>query len=123
MQTIIQLQDVFTDEPDQVAEVRGCGSVADELEHAGVLHAIHVQRNGPDRDAYHRFRMIEELDGLCVQGEIVGVFVVEEVDRVGVQLQAECLQEQDVVAHHVLVREVELVDNYGVYVVVAEQVV
>lgn len=63
--------------------------------------------------------MVEELDGLRVQGEVVREFVVEEVDRVWVQLQTERLQEQHIVAHHILVRKVKLVDDDRIDVVVA----
>lgn len=114
---------MFANEPDEVAKVRGGGAVADELEHARVLHAVDVQGDGAHGDADHRLGVVEELDGLRVEGKVVRVLVVEEVDGVRVQLQAQRLQEQHVVAHDVLVGEVELVHDYRVDVVVAEQVV
>ena len=49
--------------------------------------------------------------------------VIEEVDRVRVQLQRERLQKGDVVGHHLLVGEVKLVHDDRVDVVVGEQVV
>ena len=48
--------------------------------------------------------MIEELDGLSVQGEVIGVLIVEEVDGVLVQPKGKGLQEGDIIRHH-------LVDN------------
>ena len=44
--------------------------------------------------------MVEELDGLCVQGEVVGVLIVEEVDGVLVQPKGKGLQEGDIICHH-----------------------
>lgn len=67
--------------------------------------------------------MIEELDGLCVEREIVRVLIVEEMDCVRIQLQAERLQEEHIVTHDILVGEIEFVDNYRVDVIIAEQVV
>ena len=55
---------------------------------------------------------------------IVGAYlVVEEVDGVLVESEGEGLEEGDVVGHHLLVREVELVDDDRVHVVVGEQVI
>lgn len=67
--------------------------------------------------------MIEEFNCLRVQGEIVGVFVVEEMNGVHIQFQTECFQEQDIIAHDVLVGEIEFVDNNWIHVIVAQQIV
>lgn len=67
--------------------------------------------------------MVEELDCFGVQREVVRMLVVEEVYRVRVQLQAEGLQEQYVVSHHIFVGEVKLVDDYRVHEVVAKEVI
>lgn len=119
----VQLQDVLANEPHQIAEVRRRRLVAYELQHAAVVHLVHVQRDRAHRDAHHRLRVVEELDRLRVQRKVIGVLVVEEVNGVRVQLQAERLQEQHVVAHDVLVAEVELVHDDRVDVIVAEQIV
>ena len=47
--------------------------------------------------------MIEELDGLSVEGEIPQVFIVEEVDGVLVELEGESLQEGDIVGQHLFI--------------------
>ena len=49
--------------------------------------------------------------------------IVKEVDGMFVQSEGECLEEGDVVGHHLLVGEVELVNDYGVDVIVGEQVI
>ena len=67
--------------------------------------------------------MLEELDGLCVQGEVSEVLVVEEVDSVLVEVKGEGLQEGDVVGKDFLIREVQLEHDDGVDVVVGQQVV
>ncbi len=54
---------------------------------------------------------------------IIGYLVVEEVDGVFVEPEREGLEEGDVVSHDLLVREVELVDDDRVDVVVRQQVV
>lgn len=71
----------------------------------------------------HALSVVEELDCLRVEGEVVGVLVVEEVNGVLVKSEGEGLEEGDVVGHDFLVREVKLVDNDGVDVIVGEQVV
>ena len=49
--------------------------------------------------------------------------IVEEVDRVLVELEGEGFQEGDVVGEHLLVREVQFQHNDGVDVVVREKIV
>ena len=49
--------------------------------------------------------------------------VVEEVHRVVVEFQWQGLEEGDVVGHDLLVREVKLVDDDGVHVVVRQEVI
>ena len=67
--------------------------------------------------------MVEELNGFSVERKVIGVLIVEEVDGVLVEPEGEGLEEGDVVGHDFLVREVELVDNDGVDMVVGEEVV
>ena len=69
----VDLQDVVADEPDEVGEVRHRRLVDHELEHRVLLHAVNVQGQGPDGDSNHRLAVVEELDGLRVQREVVGV--------------------------------------------------
>ena len=49
--------------------------------------------------------------------------IVEEVYGVFVEPEGEGLEEGDVVGHHLLVREVKLVHNDGVHMVVGEKVI
>lgn len=114
---------MLPNEPNQITEVRGCGFIPDKLQHVRILHPVHVQRNGAHRDTNHGFRMVEELDCFGVEREVVRMLVVEEVYRVRVQLQTQRLEEQYVVAHHIFVGKVELVDDYGVYEVVTKEVI
>lgn len=67
--------------------------------------------------------MVEKLDRLSVERKIVCVFVVEKVDCVRVQLQTERLQKENVIAHNVLVGKVELVNDDGVDVIVAQKII
>ena len=67
--------------------------------------------------------MLEELDGLRVEGEVPEVFIVEEVDGVLVEVEGEGLEEGDVVGQHLLIREVQLQHYDGVDVVVGEEVI
>lgn len=67
--------------------------------------------------------MLVEFDGLCVEGEVVKVFVVEEVDGVLVEVEGEGLEKGDVVGKHFLVREVQLQHNDGVDVIVGKEVI
>ena len=93
-QALVQLDDVVADEPDQVGEV-GCGRLAaDVLQHGRVVHCgrdgrgvqgshtgwahggedlrtlVDVEGEGSDRDAHHALTVVEELDGLCVEGKV-----------------------------------------------------
>ena len=38
-----------------------------------LLYPVDVERQRPHRDPHHRLRMVEELDGLRVQREVIGV--------------------------------------------------
>lgn len=67
--------------------------VSDELQHASILHFIYIQRYRSHGNPYHGLGMIEKFDGFGVQGKVIRMFIVEEVDGVGVQFQAECFQE------------------------------
>jgi hypothetical protein len=53
----------------------------------------------------------------------VSDLIVEEVNGVRVEFEAECFEEADVVRHDLLVGEVEFVFDDGVHVVVGQEVV
>lgn len=55
--------------------------------------------------------MIEKFNCFGVQGKVICVFVVEEMDRMCVQFQTERFQEQDVVSHNILVGKVKFMHN------------
>lgn len=76
----VELEDVISDEPNEVAEVRSGRFVPDEREHRLVLDPIDVQSHRLHGDSHHALQVVEELEGL----------VVEEVDRVHIQLEANC---------------------------------
>lgn len=108
----IQIQNMLPNEPNQITEVRCSRFVANELQHVGILHSIDIQSNRANRYAHHRLRMVEELDSFGIQREVIRMLIVEEVYRVRVQLQAKRLEEQYIIAHHILIGKVELVDDY-----------
>ena len=83
------------------------------------IETIKINWLSPD----HTLAMVEKLDGFSVERKVIGVLIVEEVDGVLVEPEGEGLEEGDVVGHDFLVREVELVDNDGVDMVVGEEVV
>ncbi len=62
--------------------------------------------------------MIEELDGLRIEGEIPKMLVVEEVYGVFVELEGEGLEEGDVVGKNLLVREIQLENDYRIDVII-----
>ena len=97
--------------------------IFDKFQHGRVGNFVDVERQRPHGDSHHRFGMIEELDGFGVKREIVGVLVVEKVNRVLVEFERESFQEGDVISQHFLVGKIEFVHNDGIDVVVAEQVV
>ena len=78
--TSVDLQDVVANEPDKVGKVGDGGLVNDELEHGLVLDAVDVEGEGPDGNPDHALAVIEELDGLRVEGEVVGVLKPEVSD-------------------------------------------
>lgn len=119
----VQFQNVLPDEPDQVAKVRRGRLVPYKLEHVRVLNFVHIQRDRANRDPNHRLRMVKELDGLRIEREVIGVFIVEKVYRVRVQLQTECLQKQNIISHHIFVRKVKFMDDNRVDQVVTEEVI
>ena len=140
--TVVNLQDVVPDEPDQVGEVRSRRLICHKLKHPEttkgvrskltnqnlsfsplILHLVHVEAERPDRDPHHALAVVEELDGLGVEREVIIVLVIEEVDGVLVEAEAQGLEEGDVVGHHLLVTEVELVHDDVIDVIVGEQVV
>lgn len=102
---------MLSDEPNKVAEVGSRRFVPYELQHVWILHPIDVQRDRTHRDPYHRLRVIEKFDRFRVKREIIRMFIVEEMYRVRVQLEAKRLEKQNVIPHYVLVREVELVND------------
>ena len=61
---------------------------------------VHIEGERPHGDSDHTLSVVEKLDGLSVQGEVVGVLIVEEVDGVLVQTKGEGFQEGDVIRHH-----------------------
>lgn len=71
--TGVDVEDVVADKPDEVGEVGHSRLVDDEAQHRLLLSAIHVERQRPDCDAYHALWVVEELDGLRVEREVVGV--------------------------------------------------
>lgn len=64
--------------------------------------------------------MVEELDGLSIEGEIPEMLIVEEVDGVFVEFEGERLQKRDVVGQDFLIRKVQFEHNDGVYVIVGQ---
>ena len=58
-----------------------------------VLDLVHVEAERPDGDPDHALAVIEELDRLCVEREVIIVFIVEEVNRVFVETKTQCLEE------------------------------
>lgn len=75
--TSIHVQDMISDEPDQVGEIWHSRLVNDELQHGLLFRSVHVEGQGSNRDADHALAMVEELDGFRVEGEIVGVLSEE----------------------------------------------
>ena len=47
--------------------------IDDLLEHGVFLDSIDVEGQSPDGDSNHGLTVVEELDGLRVQGKVVGV--------------------------------------------------
>lgn len=62
--------------------------------------------------------MIEELYRFRVQRKIIGVFIVEKMNCVSVQLEAEGFKEQDVISHYVFVGKIEFMHNYRIDVII-----
>ncbi len=67
--------------------------------------------------------MVEELDGLCVEGKVPQVLVTEEVYGVGVELERERLEEGHVISKHLFIREIQPQDNDGVHVIVRQEII
>ena len=92
--------------------------ILDKLEHRGVWDFVDVERKSSHRDSDHRLGMIEKLYGFGVEREIVGVFVVKEMNRVLVQFQGQGLQERNVVSQDLFVGKVKFVNDDRVDVIV-----
>ena len=56
-------------------------------------------------------------------GDVVVVFIVEEVNCVSVETEGVSLDEGNVVGHYSFIREVKLVENNGVDVIVGQDIV
>lgn len=67
--------------------------------------------------------MIEKLDRLRVQRKVIRVFVVEKVYCVHIQFQTQRLQEQNVIAHHVLIGKIEFMHNDRIHMIIAQQII
>lgn len=67
--------------------------------------------------------MIEKLYRFRIKRKIIGVFIVEKMNRVSVKFEAERFQEQNVIAHYVFVGEIEFMHNYRVDMIIAEQII
>ena len=55
------------------------------------LTFVNVESESPNCDAYHTLSVVEELDGLSVEGEVPQMLVVEEVYGMLVEFERECL--------------------------------
>ena len=64
---------MISDEPDQVGKVGDGRLVDDEAKHGLLLDTVDVEREGSDGDPDHALAVVEELDGLGIEREIVGV--------------------------------------------------
>ena len=83
--TIINLQDVVPDEPDKVREVGSSCFVRDKLDHPLVLHFVNIEGQGPDSDPDHAFTVVKELYSFSVEGKVIVMLIVEEMNSVLVQ--------------------------------------
>mmetsp|Transcript_77263 Transcript_77263/g.226592 ORF Transcript_77263/g.226592 Transcript_77263/m.226592 type:complete len:292 (-) Transcript_77263:103-978(-) len=107
----------------QVHEVRPRGALQHEALHGGVLHAVDLQRRGPDRRADHLVVVPEEADRLNVQGKLLSALIEEELDRLRIEPQRQRLEKADVVPQDLLIVPVELSAYELVDVIPAEEVV
>ena len=123
MQAVVDFEDMIPDEPDEIGKVWNSCAISDELEHGRLLHSEDIQSQGSDYYPDHLFAVVEELDCFCVQRKVVRVLVKEEVDGVGIQFEGQGLEEGDVIGHHFLVREIELVNYDRVDVIVRQQII
>lgn len=64
---------MVTNEPDKIREVWSSGTVSYELHHRLVVNTVHIESEGAHCNANHALRVVEELDGLRVQWEVIGV--------------------------------------------------
>ena len=51
--------------------------------HSPLFYPVDIQRQRADGDAHHRLRVVEELDGLRVEGKVVCVLPNIETESVG----------------------------------------
>ena len=76
---------MVANEPYQAGKV-GAGRLVDnEPQHGLVFHFVNVESQGPNCNSYHRLTVMEELNGLGVEGEVVCVLIIEEVNCVLVE--------------------------------------
>lgn len=64
---------MVADEPDKIGEVGDGRLVYDEFEHGVLVDAVDVEGKGSDSDPDHALAVVEEFDGLRVQGKVVRV--------------------------------------------------
>lgn len=80
--TVVKFNHVAPNEPDQIGEVWDSGFVSDVVQHGLIIHFVDIQGDGSHSNSNHTFRMIEELDGFCVQGKVIGVLKQKMVPKV-----------------------------------------
>lgn len=79
---------------------------------------VNVECECPDGDADHTLAVVEELDGLRVEGKVPKMLIVEEVYSVFVQLEGESLEERDVVGKNLLIGKIQLENDDRIDVIV-----
>lgn len=82
------------------------------------LTFVDVESECPDCDADHALSVVEELDGLRVEGKIPEMLVVEEVYGVFVEFERESLEEGDVVSKNLLIGEIQLENDDRIDVII-----
>ena len=85
-----------------------------------ISDVIHLQSQSPNCGAHHAITVVDQLDCFSVKRE--QAIAEEELHSVVVQLEADGLQERNVVTQNLLILKVKSHPNNFVYVIVAKEI-
>ena len=78
--TSIDVQNVISYEPDQIAEIGYSCFIDDKLMHGIFVYSKYIQSDCSNGNPNHTFAVVEKLDCFSIKWEIICMIIVEEMN-------------------------------------------